>query len=220
VKDGSLVVESKGIYSIEKFIIARRLMYWQVYLHKTVLSAEQMLLKILERAREVALQGEKLFATPALAYFLERHISADDFATGPEVLEQYMALDDYDVFASIKAWIHSNDKVLATLCRMLVERKLFRVRLQNEAIPPGEVADLRSSAAAYYGISEDDAAYFVLTDSTSNHAYNTAADKIKILYRDGTTLDIAEASDQLNIRMLSQPVVKHYLCYPKTLTQH
>lgn len=218
VQDGELVVEAKGIYSIEKFLIARRLMYWQVYLHKTVLSAEQMLLKILERAIDLSKQGRKLEATPALDYFLHQRMTDTDFAGREEILEQFMRLDDYDVFAAIKRWTYDEDKVLSTLCRQLVARELFRVRLDDSPIPNAEVNYWRQQVQQQLGLNEEESAYFVFTESTSNHAYSSKANKIKIQYKDGTLQDVASASDQLNISVLSQPVVKYYLCHPKNLT--
>lgn len=219
VQAGELVIEAKGIYSIEKFLIARRLMYWQVYLHKTVLSAEQMLLKVLERAIEISRAGRQLEATPALDYFLHRPITASAFQQQPEIIEQFMRLDDYDVFAAIKRWMTDEDRVLSMLCQRLVERNLFRVALSNDPIPPEQVSVWRRQAQQQWGLTAAEAHYFVFTESTSNHAYSSKANKIKIQYKDGTLRDVASASDQLNISVLSQPVVKYYLCHPKDLTE-
>lgn len=218
VQDGELVIEAKGIYSIEKFLIARRLMYWQVYLHKTVLSAEQMLLKILERAIALSRSGQQLPASPALQYFLHTHHTADDFSTRPSIMEQFMQLDDYDVFAAIKQWISSEDKILSMLCSRLVDRQLFRVQLSDTPIPDHEVQAWIAKVQAAWSLTVDEAKYFVFTESTSNHAYSSKANKIKVQYKDGTLRDVASASDQLNISVLSQPVVKYYLCHPKELT--
>lgn len=218
VQDGELVIEAKGIYSIEKFLIARRLMYWQVYLHKTVLSAEQMLLKILERAIALSRSGHQLQATPALQYFLQTHHTADEFASQPYIMEQFMQLDDYDVFAAIKQWMNSKDKILSMLCCRLVDRQLFRVQLSDSPIPNHEVQAWIGKVMATWSLTADEAKYFVFTESTSNHAYSSKANKIKVQYKDGTLRDVASASDQLNISVLSQPVVKYYLCHPKELT--
>lgn len=215
VQNGELVVEAKGIYSIEKFLIARRLMYWQVYLHKTVLAAEQMLLKILERAKYLNHTGVRLEGTPALTYFLHQDISRDAFMEDPYVMEQFMQLDDYDVFAAIKRWQQAEDPVLSRLCRMLVNRNLLKVQLQQEPIAAATVAEQVDKVMATWGLSAEEAGYFVFTEKTSNHAYTKTGDSIGILLKDGTVKDIAEASDQLNISVLSQPVVKYYLCHPK-----
>lgn len=217
VHEGNLVVEAKGIYSVEKFLVARRLMYWQVYLHKTVICAEQVLVKILTRAKELARSGVELFASPALRYFLYNDVGKKDFLENPEVLQQFVKLDDYDVFGSIKVWAEHEDKVLSVLCSALSLRKLFRSKLGNESIDPNEVATLRAKAQRLYGITAAEAEYLVFDGSTSNSAYNMDESNINILYKDGTLLDITKASDQLNIHYLAQPVTKYYVCYPKAL---
>lgn len=215
IHNGNLVVESKGIYSIEKFIIARRLMYWQVYLHKTVLVAEQMLWKALLRAREVISEGKHLFASPALIYFLMNELSERDFKEKPEALEFFMSLDDFDIFAALKVWSNQGDKVLSQLCKRIVNRQLLKVTIQNEPFGKAEINKIKQWVMKQYEISESEAGYIVFTDSTSNSAYSRDIDSINILYKDGSIKDIADASDQLNISVLSHPVVKYYLCYPK-----
>lgn len=215
VQDDKLVVEAKGIYSIEKFLISRRLMYWQVYLHKTVLSAEQMLHKIMDRALYLARSGVDLPGSSALQFFLQHHVDEEQWVSDQTVMEHFMRLDDYDVFAAIKEWaISAEDKVLSTLCRMLVDRRLFKVTLQEAPVSRDEVAKWRQKVIQR-GFTSEEAAYFVFVESTSNHAYSDSADTINIQYKDGTLRDVASASDQLNIRVLSQPVVKYYLCHPK-----
>lgn len=218
VKNDELAIEEKGIYSIEKFIIARRLMYWQVYLHKTVVAAENMLVNILRRAKELSNAGEELFATPALAVFLKNNYTKKDFIEYPGLLETFALLDDYDIFASVKVWMHHPDKILSTLCCSLVERKLFKIELQKEKINTAYKQQLVSKAAKKYNVSEKEALYYVCSGEVENSAYKTNNVKINILMNNGKVLDIAEASDQLNISVLSKTVKKNFICYPKTLT--
>jgi HD superfamily phosphohydrolase len=210
-----LVVEDKGVYSIEKFIVARRLMYWQVYLHKTVLSAENLLVKILSRAKELANKGEELFSTPAFKYFLYNKVTKKDFINNPSLLDLFAQLDDYDILTSVKVWVNHHDKVLARLCTNMVERKLFRIELQPQKFEKAYINEKVKTVINKYKISEKEAAYFVHTGSISNNAYNPERDKINILFKNGELKDIADASDQLNIRALSTPVEKHFICYPK-----
>jgi HD superfamily phosphohydrolase len=217
VKNDKLVVEEKGIYSIEKFIIARRLMYWQVYLHKTVVSGENMLVNILKRAKELSSQGVELFATPALSVFLKNDYNKKDFITYPGLLETFALLDDYDIFASVKVWMHGPDKILSTLCENLVERKLFKIELRKEKIKPAYKKQLTEQAAKKYRVSKKDASYYVASGVIENSAYKSNIVKINILMNDGKVLDIAEASDQLNINVLSKTVKKYFICYPKNL---
>lgn len=215
VHKDQLVVEDKGIYSIEKFIVARRLMYWQVYLHKTVLSAENLLVNILSRAKFLANKGEELFATPAFHYFLYNKVSKKNFEKNPALLDLFAQLDDYDIHTSIKVWMNHHDKVLARLCTNMVERKLFRIELQAKKIDAAYVNAKKSEVIKKYKIEKEEADYFVFTGSISNNAYNPQSDKINILFKDGQLKDITEASDQLNIRALSTPVEKFFICYPK-----
>ncbi|HOP42620.1 MAG TPA: HD domain-containing protein [Flavobacteriales bacterium] len=217
VVDDRLVVEEKAIYSIEKFIVARRLMYWQVYLHKTVVAAELMLIEALRRARELAAEREELFASPALKRFLyERHETAG-FATDRSVLEAFLQLDDHDIMGAVKVWASHPDPALATLCRDLVERRLFRIRLSDTPWDPERIAAIREEVAAQQGIPVPDTARFVLTGSIVNNAYDSEQDIIELLYKDGRIRDIAEASDNLGIQALAQPVEKHYLAFPRWL---
>lgn len=213
VNDGKLVVEEKGVYSIEKFIIARRLMYWQVYLHKTVLSAEQLLVNILLRAKELINGGETLFATPTFTYFLSTTCTENDFRTDPELLEKYAKLDDYDVFSSIKVWSDHTDPVLSRLCKGMVNRSLYKIQLQRD--PFSEVAPerYRFNAENLYGISKEDSRYFAFKGSISNSAYDPSGEPIRILYRDGSSIEFSAASDQMNVAVLSSPVQRHFLCF-------
>lgn len=217
VANDSLAIEAKGIYSIEKFIIARRLMYWQVYLHKTVLSAEHLLVNILSRAKELCAKGIDLFATPALLLFLKNNFSKNDFVSNSQVLTAFAELDDNDIFTSVKVWQEASDPILALLCRCLVNRNLFKIELQNEKFAESKIEILKQKAKQKYHLSEAEIKYFVFSDSIKNSAYNPSSERISILYKDGKTVDIADAADQLNISVLSKAVEKFFLCYPKEL---
>ncbi len=214
VVNDELVIQEKGIYSIEKFIVARRLMYWQVYLHKTVISAEFLLVKILERAKELARNGERLFCSPSLELFLYSDISKKDFEK-EMVLNAFATLDDYDVLGAIKVWTTHSDKVLSTLAQMLTNRNLLKIWMQNEPFTEAELAEHQQKAAEKFGLSTAEACYFVFTDEIENNAYNANSDSINILYKSGKILDITEASDNLNIQALTKPVKKYFLCYPR-----
>ncbi len=217
VRNEELVIEQKGIYSVENFIISRRLMYWQVYLHKTVICAEQILVNILKRAKYLSIKGENLWATPALNFFLRNSILKKDFENDLLVLENFSQLDDFDIFTAIKVWTKHSDKVLSYLCHTLVERKLFRIRLENNP-PDQKLIDQKlKQVSESFGLSKEESDYLVFTDSTSNSAYNPHTGKINILFKDGKIMNVADASDQLNIPVLSEPVVKYFLCYPKEL---
>ena len=211
------VVEAKGIYSVEKFIIARRLMYWQVYLHKTVLAAEQMLVQIIRRAKYLMQNGEELFATEAFRFLLLHNPGRDDFMSNPETLEYFATLDDYDVFTSIKQWVSHKDKILSTLCGNLVNRQLFRTEMQNSRFDTGRLEEIKAAVMKRYHIGYEDAGYFVLSDAAKNSAYDPVNDRINILFKDGSVQDITEASDQLNVQVLSKTVTKFFLCYPKKI---
>lgn len=217
VKDDKVAVEEKGIYSIEKFLIARRLMYWQVYLHKTVIAAEQLLCKIFYRSRELALNGAKFAITPALKHFLEREISNEEFASHPEHLDTFAKLDDTDVMAAVKVWADCDDFVLATLCNSFINRKLYHVDIAAEVPDEEFVSTLRKKAVEMYNISEHEASYFVFTDVIRNNAYNKGDGKIHILMKNGRMTDIALASDNSNLEALTKTVKKHILCYSKAL---
>jgi hypothetical protein len=217
VQDDELVIEQKGMYSIESFIIGRRLMYWQVYLHKTVLCVEQMLVKAIERAKWLIAQGVKLEASPALAYFLYNKVKLKDFEKKDEVLEFYSQLDDVDLYGALKFWRHAEDKVLRLLAESILDRKLFKIEISNQAIDYKKINTLVRQAMKQFKLTEAEAGFLVFADSTSNHAYNPNEDRINIKMGNGTVTDIAQASDQLNISVLSVPVVKYYVFYPKTL---
>jgi len=217
VVDDELVVEAKGIYSIEKFIVARRLMYWQVYLHKTVISAENMLVHILKRAKMLARQGEKLFATQAFSVFLQSEIGKTDFENNPALLEHFAKIDDFDIFTSIKEWTNSGDKVLSTLCTNLVQRQLFRTEISNHEFDKSQIEVLKLEIGKIMELKNNEPDFFVFTDIARNNAYDPVNDKIKIYYYNGQVSDISEASDQLNLDVLSKTVTKYFLCYPKFL---
>ena len=217
VANDELVVEAKGIYSVEKFIIARRLMYWQVYFHKTVLSAEQMIIKLLQRAQMLAQQGSLLFATPALLKFLKNKYSRQDFNQDPGLLEAFAMLDDFDILASMKVWCGHEDKILSLLSCFLTQRKLFAVDISGNPANEAHLTELKQQTAARFGISPDEAGFLVFSGTITNNAYDPEKDKILILNKDGSLDDIARASDQLNVSVLSAPVSKYYTGYPKVL---
>jgi len=225
VKD-RLVVEAKGMYSIENFIIARRLMYWQVYLHKTVLSAEYLLVNILKRAKELASHKsqvpslkfqEELFCTPALREFLYNRHDKKAFLQNKDLLETFARLDDNDIFASVKVWASHSDYVLSTLCKNLVNRKLYKVEVQNEAFAKATVNSWRKKLKQKYKLSESETDYFVFSHDVSNDAYRPDKIHINILFKNGKITDIAQASDQKYIVALQETVKKYFLCYPKEL---
>ncbi len=215
VHEDTLVVEEKGIYSVEKFIVARRLMYWQVYLHKTSLVAEQLLLRLLKRAKELSQQGVSLPATPALHYFLTTPISKDSFSS--EVLEQFSKLDDYDIVSAIKMWIDVGDAVLRTIAKMLLHRDLLKIKMKKKPIPSEIKQSKKAALMAREGFTEAEADYFVFEGVISNLAYRMDHNAIILLRKNGKMIDVAKASDQLNIEALSETVIKYYLCYPKSL---
>ncbi|MCB9190421.1 MAG: HD domain-containing protein [Flavobacteriales bacterium] len=217
VVNDELAVESKGIYSIEKFIVARRIMYWQVYLHKTVLSAEYLLIYILKRAKELAESGVDLFATPALKLFLQRKVTRSDFQNEKSLLNRFAELDDFDVLTSVKVWKHHDDPVLSRLSEFMVDRKLLKIKMFDAPVSESILAELRKELAQQWGISEEAASYFVFTDSIANSAYNLRHDRINILFKNGEVKDITRAADTLSLSVLSKPVEKHFLCYPSQL---
>jgi HD superfamily phosphohydrolase len=215
VVGNELAIEAKGIYSVESFIVARRIMYWQVYMHKAVLSAEYMLRNILKRAKMLS-QERDLFATPALSFFLKnpKPFESDD----PDfVLDKFCQLDDYDVMTAVKAWCDDEDRVLSELCKRLTNRHLFKIEMREGEFESDYIEEIRHKIAQMYGWSLEEADFALLQGVSSNHAYHPKKPAINILYKDGTMKDISEASDQLNISVLSQPVVKHFICYPKEL---
>ncbi len=212
VFDDKLVIDAKGIYSVEKFIVARRLMYWQVYLHKTVLAAENQLINTLKRARFLTSKGENLFGTKSFKTFLKNNFTADAFKKQPHLIDEFCQLDDFDIFTSIKEWMHHDDFLLSHLCKGLIDRNLFKIRLQDKPFTQIETDTYLKKAEKIYNITEKEAASLVFTGKIENSAYTTSQENIHILFKDNTIIDIADASDNLSISALSKPVVKHYLC--------
>ena len=218
VVDDKLVVEEKAIYSIESFLVSRRLMYWQVYLHKTVISAENMLIRLVERARELVQKGIPVPANENLLYFFERNITIDDFHQDDTILERFTSLDDYDIWNGIKTWCNHPDKILAFLADAMLKRKLFKVIISPT--PPDEdmVLGISELVQDYFKIPEADVKYLMITGKISNSAYQGSAESIDILTKLGQTIDVADASDLPNIKALSNKVEKYYICYPKEIT--
>jgi HD superfamily phosphohydrolase len=217
VVDDHIAVEEKGIYSIEKFLIARRLMYWQVYLHKTVVSAEQLLSKILKRARELTFKGDLLFSTPALSHFLVNTISKEEFLNNDTHMDKFALLDDNDIMSAIKVWAGHNDFILSCLCRMLMQRDLYHVDISNEEPGDGVIRSLAGKAAEKYPVAADEIDYFVFSDMITNNAYKPGSGSIRILMKNGSVEDIARASDTASLEALSTTVKKYILCYTKSL---
>ncbi len=213
VVDDELVVEEKGIYSAEKFLVARRLMYWQVYLHKTSLVAEQLLMRMLQRAKELTTNGVKLNASSALSYFLNHEVTLHDF--DDEILEKFSKLDDYDIISAMKEWQECDDFVLKNLSDMIINRDLLKIKLKNKKIKPESKERHIQKLIEKYKISKEEAEYFVFTGEISNQAYQNDVQQINILHKSGKIEDIVKASDQLNLKALSKPVTKYYICYPK-----
>ncbi|MCZ6594148.1 MAG: HD domain-containing protein [Bacteroidetes bacterium] len=214
VKDDMLVVEEKGIYSVEKFIVARRLMYWQVYLHKTSLVAEQLLLRLLKRAKELTQNGLRLPASDALSFFLNQSVALDDF--NEDVLNTFAELDDHDIISAMKSWCASEDFVLRELSSMLLNRNLLKIKLKNRPFSQEIVQKKLDQVVKQHNLSQKEASYFVFEGAISNQAYRMDKDAINLIKKNGKIVDVAKASDQLNIEALSQKVIKYYLCYPKS----
>ena len=217
VVDDKLVVEAKGIYSVEKFLIARRLMYWQVYLHKTVIGAEQMLIKALKRAKELSNNGVDLFATPALQHFLKNRIDAERFINHETHLNWFTKLDDTDILSAIKCWVDHEDFILSTLCDKIMRRDLFRTELRSVDFDQQELAYYKEQTKSYFGLKDSDVDYFVYHQVVQNSAYSADKEPICIVNNKGQLMDIAEASDLSNLEALSKKVVKYALTYPKEL---
>ena len=215
VADDRLVVDAKGIYSVENYLTTRRLMYWQVYLHKTTVGYEKILVNALKRAKLLAREGREIFASPALGYFLNNDINAAWFDSHEEALSNYAELDDSDIWSALKVWRHHDDKILATLATDLVDRRLFKVEVTEE--PPTEeyLAAIRSRIVDTMGISNENASYMMSLTEIGKDMYNPEDDSIGILYKDGTVRDIAEASEILNVQLLSKKIRKYYLCYQR-----
>ena len=213
VVNEELMVEEKGIYSVEKFLLARRLMYWQVYLHKTGVVAEQLLIRVLKRAKELTGTGRKLYGSTALNYFLERQITAEDFSE--ETLQIFARLDNYDILSAMKEWIYDEDFVLSNLCQMIINRDLLKVKLKKRPVSEEKLELELEKVMNRHNISREEASYFVFSGDISNLAYKREDEKIHILFKSGKVTDIIKASDHFNLKALSKPVIKYYICYPK-----
>jgi HD superfamily phosphohydrolase len=212
VRDDELMVEEKGVHSVEKFVIARRLMYWQVYLHKTALGAEQLLVNILKRAKELTLEGLQLYSTPALAYFLKRSPGLKEFEENPEHLEKFCQLDDTDVLAGVKVWQDEQDFVLSRLCRMMMDRRLYKTILSSAPLED-ILEEKRKEILRLPGITPENIGYFAFTGTTSSSTYNTEDERITIALKNGRSCDISEIENPLVNQALARPVHKNYICY-------
>jgi HD superfamily phosphohydrolase len=215
VKDDVLVIEEKGIYSVEKFLIARRLMYWQAYLHKTSVVAELTLTKILKRAKELTQKGVNLNCSEPLSFFLNNKITMVSF--DENVLKTFALLDDYDVLGAIKSWQFHSDFVLSSLCKMIINRDLLKIIMLDEKPETIKLEDLKNKLVALYPITEKEVAYFVFKGKLKNQAYNKESEPISMLKKDGTIESLVDSSDQLQVKALSKAVTKYFMCFPKVL---
>ncbi|HLN21271.1 MAG TPA: HD domain-containing protein [Bacteroidales bacterium] len=222
VIDDRLVIDEKGIYSLEKFLIARRLMYWQVYMHKTVLSAESLLVNVLKRARQLALQGVNLYSTPSLRFFLYNRLNSDDLTmdrdfTPNHIANTFTRLDDNDILVSAKYWADSSDKILADLAGRLTNRDLLSIEMQNVPFPESRISNLKLAVSEKLRIDPSLCGYHVFSGSISNLPYAQDEAEVNILIKDGTTAPISLVSDMFDHRFISERLTKYYLCYPKEL---
>lgn len=213
LKNDKLVVESKGIYSIENFLMSRRLMYWQVYLHKTAVAAEKMLINILRRAKELSLKGETLFASPALSFFLSGESTLSDFENNGPALKHFVNLDDNDIWSSLKVWSGHPDKILSILSKGMVNRRLFKIEISDQKFSDDKITDYLNLYRKKFGLTKEEATYFISSDILTTDMYNEEDDSIDIIYKNGEIKDISQASDMLNIELLSKKITKHYLAY-------
>lgn len=217
VQDDYLVIEEKGIYSVEKFLVARRLMYWQAYLHKTSVVAELILTKILKRAKELTQKGIVLPCSESLQFFMQNKISLSDF--DKNVLDKFSYLDDYDVMGAIKSWQFHDDFVLKSLCRMILNRDLLKIQMTDDKPNKENLLAIKNKYISLAGISEKEADYFVFKGKLKNQAYSKSSEPIRILKKDKTIEDVVEASDQLHLKALSKPVTKYFICFPKVVLE-
>ena len=216
VKDDQLVIEEKGIYSIENFLSARRLMYWQVYLHKTTVSAEKMLINLIQRAKKLAQDGRIFFVTEEMAYFMSQEVSLADFKADSSLLKKFLQLDDFDIWGAIKLWKNDPDYVLQNISQMFLTRKLFKINLVNEPFSSQEIEHLRAKAQKKLSVPDEDLGYFFSAGTISNYGY-LEKDRISILTKKGEVIDVASAADLPNIKIMSKMVEKHYVCVAKSL---
>ena len=217
VQDDYLVIEEKGIYSVEKFLVARRLMYWQAYLHKTSVVAELILTKILKRAKELTQKGIVLPCSESLQFFMQNKISLSDF--DKSVLNKFSYLDDYDVMGAIKSWQFHDDFVLQSLCRMILNRDLLKIQMSDDKPNKENLLAIKNKYISLAGISDKEADYFVFKGKLKNQAYSKSSEPIRILKKDKTIEDVVEASDQLHLKALSKPVTKYFICFPKVVLE-
>ena len=215
VVDDQLVVESKGIYSIENYLTSRRLMYWQVYLHKTAVACEKVLVNTLLRAKRLASEGKDVFAPPCLKYFLTREVDGRMFRNSPDALLNYEQLDDNDIWSAMKVWAQSDDKILSLLASDMLNRNIFKVEVSSEPITEERIAELREQLAKTYGVSIEEAEYLMSVSTIHKDMYDVNEDRISILYKDGMIKDISESSEILNVGLLSKKIRKYYLCYQR-----
>ena len=215
VIEDELVIEEKGIYSVEKFLMARRLMYWQVYLHKTSLVAEQMILRVLKRAKELTLINVNLEASSALSFFMNNSCDITNFSTTS--LDQFSLLDDYDVMSALKSWQFHNDFVLSNLSKMILNRTLLKIKFKNNPVSDSKVETMTQQMVKIHKLSSKEASYFVFNGSVSNLAYDQKQGGLKILYKNGKVKEVISASDHLSLKVLSKTVTKHYICFPKDI---
>jgi uncharacterized protein len=218
VKDDRLVVDEKGIYSIENFLHSRRLMYWQVYLHKTSVSAERLLVNLIRRAKYLAQSGEKLTCSDPLKIFLKQNYSVDDFREKLSLLNTFGQLDDNDVWGAIKIWRTHRDPILSTLCEMMIKRDLFQIILSNEPISKAQIEKVRKNVCKEYNVLQKDGTYLFSHGTVSNEAYVSEGQSINVLMKSGKVVDIAQASDLPSIKAISKIVKKNYLCWPKNIS--
>ena len=213
VVDDTLVIDAKGIYSIENFLTSRRLMYWQVYLHKATVGYEKLLISLLLRAKKLLKDGYKLFASPALAFFLDNDVNAEYFKNNEETLKHYLSLDDSDLWSAIKVWQKSEDKILSLLADDFINRKLFKVEIHDEPISQKQVSECKEQICHFLGVTEEDSSYLMQIDTIQKDMYDISDDHISILSKDGSLKDITEASEILNVELLSKKIRKYYFCY-------
>lgn len=216
VKNNQLVVEEKGVYSIEKFLVARRLMYWQVYMHKTVVSSEVMLTNILRRAKQLIQNGTDLFASPSFSLFLKNDFTLNDFQSKPELLNEFANLDDNDILGAVKVWQNCDDTVLGELSKQLINRQLFKIEIKEAPFSEERINKEKQKIKDHLNISEEDSNYFIQTDVLRNNAYNEQKETINLLMKNGDVIDVSKAADNLNIHALSSPVEKYFICYPQS----
>jgi HD superfamily phosphohydrolase len=215
VVNDTLVVDQKGIYSLENYLTTRRLMYWQVYLHRTCVAYEKVLVNMLTRAKDLIKAGQDVFASPSLHYFLSNDVDAQWFSKHPEALRNYEELDDSDIWSAMKVWKHHEDKILSTLATDMLDRRIFKVEVHEDPISEERIEGLLHEIAQQLGIPVEDAHYLMNVSTISKDMYNVEDDSIAILYKNGEIRDISEASELLNVQLLSKKIRKYYLCYQR-----